>query len=57
MILYEVVRSDTIVARGIIISVNPKTTLGALHHDTKISDGRYDAKSGYNDRQSDAKKL
>ena len=30
VILYEVVRSDTIVARGTIISVNPKTTLGGV---------------------------
>ena len=30
MILYEVVRSDTVVARGTIISVNPKTTLGGV---------------------------
>ena len=28
-----------------------------LHHNTKISDGRSDAKSSYSDRQSDAKKL
>lgn len=30
VILYEVVRSDTAVARGTIISVNPKTTLGGV---------------------------
>ena len=29
----------------------------ALHHNTKISDGRSDAKSGYSDRRSVAKKL
>ena len=28
-----------------------------LHHNAKISGGRSDAKSGYSDRQSDAKKL
>ena len=28
-----------------------------LHHNTKISDGQSDAKSGYNDRRTDAKKL
>ena len=32
-------------------------TLESLQHNTKISDGRSDAKSGYSDRQSDAKKL
>jgi hypothetical protein len=30
VILYEVVRFDTVVARGTIISVNPKTTLGGM---------------------------
>ena len=30
VILYEVVRSDTAVARGTIILVNPKTTLGGV---------------------------
>ena len=30
VILYEVVRSDTVVARGTIISVNPKTTLRGI---------------------------
>jgi len=30
VILYEIVRSDTVVARGTIISVNPKTTLGGV---------------------------
>jgi hypothetical protein len=30
VILYEVVRSDAAVAKGTIISVNPKTTLGGV---------------------------
>lgn len=30
VILYEVVRSDAVVAKGTIISVNPKTTLGGV---------------------------
>ena len=30
VILYEVVRSDTAMAKGTIISVNPKTTLGGV---------------------------
>ena len=31
--------------------------VGALHHNTEISDGRSDAKSGYSDRQPIAKNL